>query len=79
MNQTLYLELAKYVSDTVPNYETRVQLVLDRMQFNRASLQFCDFSLYSEMCTAVQEYLTEKMIDVEFEDIDIEEVLFTVI
>lgn len=79
MNQNLYLELAKYVLNTVPNYELRVQLVLDRMQFNRASLQFCDYVLYSEMCTAIQDYISDNALDIEFDDIDIEEVLFTVV
>lgn len=70
-------QLAEYISETVEDYEIRVQLALNIIGRDRCSLQFADSRLYDDMYDSVSEYISDNNLPVNPDDIDIEDILFT--
>lgn len=69
--------LAQYCEYNISDYEDRAQLALRRIDRERASLQMVDNHLYNEMADAIEEWCEDNEVDAD--DIDVEEVLFTTI
>lgn len=74
----MYKTLAELVAENIEDYELRAQLALKRIGRMRYNLQFADRQLYNEMYETIEEYINENDLDITMEDIDIEEVFFTI-
>lgn len=68
--ELIYRDLANYCAQVIDDFELRVKHALNCIDRNRCSLQHADYSLYSDMESAVSDYCTETGILPE--DIDIE-------
>lgn len=74
--EQLFRHLAEYISETVEDYEIRVQLALNVIDRDRCSLQFADSRLYDAMYDAISEYIADNELDINPDDIDIETLMF---
>ena len=76
--ETIYRELAQFMAETIEDYELRCQLALKKIGRMRYNLQFADRQLYNEMYETIEEYINDNRLNINIEDIDIEEVFFTI-
>lgn len=76
--EQIYKTLAELVAESIEDYEVRAQLALKRIGRMRYNLQFADRELYNDMYETIEEYINENDLDITMEDIDIEEVFFTI-
>lgn len=74
--ELIYRDLAKYLAETIEDYEPRIQVALNRIDHNRCSLQQADYQLYSEMVDSVEEYISDNDLDIDPDEIDIETLMF---
>lgn len=75
--EQIYKDLAKFMVETIEDYENRAQLALNIIDHNRCSLQQADNSLYNKMYDTAEEFINDNKLDVDIDDIDIETILFT--
>lgn len=71
--ELIYRDLSNYCSQVIDDFELRVKHVLTVIAKNRCSLQHADYSLYSEIESAVSDYCEENEIDAT--EIDLEEII----
>ena len=66
--------IADYCNENILNFEERVQMALNKIDFLRAPLQLVDSSLYND----IQDAICDCAMDYEFDadDIDAEEVIW---
>lgn len=74
--ELIYRDLAKFMAETIEDYEPRLQVALNRIDHNRCSLQQADYQLYSEMADLVEEYISDNDLDIDPDEIDIETLMF---
>jgi hypothetical protein len=74
--ELIYRDLAKFMAETIEDYELRIQVALNCIDHNRCSLQQADYQLYSEMADLVEEYISDNDLDIDPDDIDIETLMF---
>jgi len=72
-------EIAAYCAAYIEDYELRVQLALGVMERMRCSLRAADCSLYDDIYDLACEWAVEHGIGDEFEDDDIEDILFAAV
>lgn len=74
--ELIYRDLAKFMAETIEDYELRIQVALNCIDHNRCSLQQADYQLYSEMADLIEEYISDNDLDIDPDDIDIETLMF---
>jgi hypothetical protein len=67
--------LADYCKENITDYEVRVGLAIDKIAYWRASLEYVDNSLCTEMQDACEEWCKENEIDLD-EDFDVEDLIW---
>lgn len=71
-------EIARYCAENIEDYELRVQVALGIIDRMRCPLYMADASLYDRMYDLAQEWCDDHEISVDFfDDIDVEDILFT--
>lgn len=74
--ELIYRDLARFMAETIEDYEPRLQVALNRIDHNRCSLQQADYQLYSEMADLIEEYISDNDLDIDPDEIDIETLMF---
>lgn len=73
--ELIYRDLANYCTQVIEDFELRVKHTLNVIDSDRCSLQHADYSLYSEMESAISDYCEENNLD--FSEIDIETLIYS--
>ena len=75
--ERLYNTLIPILQNRIDDYEVRVQHALTVIGNNRCSLQHADWRLYNDIYDVVEEFINDGGLAINADDIDIEELMFT--
>ena len=72
--ELIYRDLANYCTQVIDDFELRVKSALSDIDSNRCTLQYADYSLYSDIQNAVYDYCLDN--NIEYDSIDIESIIY---
>lgn len=68
-------DMVQYIIDNVSDFEPRYQRALEIIGCNRCPLRMADYTLFSDICSAMADWAVDNNVsDEEFDEFDIEEI-----